>query len=56
MASVIGPVIFGLTFAWSVRQAEVFPLTGLAMLIAGAMMLVGFILALRTARDPQGTP
>ncbi|WP_340646647.1 TCR/Tet family MFS transporter [Phenylobacterium sp.] len=52
VASVLGPLIFGLTFAWSVRHAEVFPLTGLAMLIAGGMMLIGFILALRTPRDP----
>ena len=52
VASMVGPLIFGLTFAWSVRNAQTFPVTGLAILIAAAMMAVGFILALRTERAP----
>ena len=48
IASIIGPPLYGLTFAWSLRHAGTPP--GLAILIAAAMVAAAFLIALRTAR------
>jgi DHA1 family tetracycline resistance protein-like MFS transporter len=51
IAGMVGPVIFGLTFAWSVRHSEVH-LPGLAVAIASAIMGLCLVMALRVDRAP----
>ncbi len=48
IASIIGPPLYGLTFAWSLRHAGTPP--GLAILIAASLLGLAFIIALWTAR------
>lgn len=52
VASVLGPVIFGMTFAWSVRHDAVLHAPGLAIFLASAMMAAAFLLSLKVARAP----
>jgi DHA1 family tetracycline resistance protein-like MFS transporter len=52
VASVIGPVIFGLTFAWSIRHETTFYAPGLAIWLAAAMLAAAFALSLKVARPP----
>lgn len=49
LSSIIGPVIFGEVFAWSLRQ-QGFELPGLAIYVAAAMMALAFLLTLATAK------
>jgi DHA1 family tetracycline resistance protein-like MFS transporter len=49
MGSVLGPILFGLSFAWAVRH-DVWNVPGLPMLIASFIMLCCLILALWAAR------
>ncbi|MCR5875390.1 TCR/Tet family MFS transporter [Phenylobacterium sp. J426] len=49
LASIFGPVIFGETFAWSLRH-QGFHVPGLAIYVASALMAAAFLLALATAR------
>jgi DHA1 family tetracycline resistance protein-like MFS transporter len=49
IASIAGPPIYGLTFAWSLRHGAP---PGLAILIAAALLGLAFLTALRTARSP----
>lgn len=51
LSSIIGPVIFGEVFAWSLRH-EGFHLPGLAIYVASALMGCAFLLALVAARQP----
>lgn len=53
IASVIGPVIFGLTFAWSIRHEGIMHQPGLAIYLASGLLVAAFVLALRVARAPQ---
>ena len=53
IASVIGPVIFGLTFAWSIRHEGVLYQPGLAIYLAAGLLVAAFLLALRVGRAPQ---
>jgi DHA1 family tetracycline resistance protein-like MFS transporter len=50
ISSVIGPPIFGLTFAWSIRHQGSLHLPGLAILISAALLTAALLLALRVAR------
>jgi DHA1 family tetracycline resistance protein-like MFS transporter len=50
LAAIFGPLIFGLTFAWSIRHEEVLHAPGLAVALASAFMVAAFLLALRVAR------
>jgi DHA1 family tetracycline resistance protein-like MFS transporter len=50
VASFVGPPIFGLTFAWSVRHNASVHLPGLAILISFALLVLAFLVALRVAR------
>ncbi len=52
IASVIGPVIFGLTFAWSIRREGIMHQPGLAIYLASGLLVAAFVLALRVARAP----
>jgi DHA1 family tetracycline resistance protein-like MFS transporter len=49
LASVIGPSLFGLSFAWAVRHPGAH-LPGLPLLIGAAAMAACFVLGLRLAR------
>jgi DHA1 family tetracycline resistance protein-like MFS transporter len=55
MSSVIGPILFGLSFAWAVRHPEWY-LPGLPMLIASFTMLCCLLLALWAARAAARHP
>lgn len=50
LAAIFGPLIFGLTFAWSIRHEASLHAPGLAVALAAAFMVAAFALALRVAR------
>ncbi|WP_374571010.1 TCR/Tet family MFS transporter [Phenylobacterium sp.] len=52
VASVAGPLIFGPTFAWAVRQEAVLHAPGLPIFIAAALLTAAFLLSLKVARAP----
>jgi len=52
IASIIGPMIFGTTFAWAVRHDPVLHMPGLPILIASALLLTAFLLAVRVGHAP----
>ena len=58
IASIIGPSIFGLTFAFSVRHEATLHLSGLAIYLAGGLFVLAFLLAWGFAHphQPQATP
>jgi len=56
IASIIGPVIFGEIFAWSLRHESQLHSPGLAIYVAAALLGLGFALAVRTARMPAAAP
>jgi DHA1 family tetracycline resistance protein-like MFS transporter len=56
LASLIGPSLFGLTFAWSIRHDAILHMPGLAVLIAAALCLGGLLLALQVAKPPSRHP
>ncbi|TAJ70531.1 MAG: MFS transporter [Phenylobacterium sp.] len=51
LSSIIGPIIFGEVFAWSLRH-EAFHLPGLAIYLAAGLMGLAFLLAFVAARQP----
>jgi MFS transporter, DHA1 family, tetracycline resistance protein len=50
IASILGPPLFGLTFAWSIRHETSLHLPGLAILVAAGLLALAFLLSLRVAR------
>ena len=50
IASILGPLIFPLTFAWALRHDASLHMPGLAILIAAALLVLAFLIALRVAR------
>ncbi|NBB16910.1 MFS transporter [Caulobacter sp. SLTY] len=56
IAGIIGPALFGLSYAWALRHKEVLGLPGLPILIASALMVAGFVLALNVAKTPAPAP
>lgn len=50
IASIVGPTVFGLTFAWSIRNDAALHLPGLAVLLAASLLGLALTLALRVAR------
>ncbi|HEY7853362.1 MAG TPA: TCR/Tet family MFS transporter [Caulobacteraceae bacterium] len=50
IASMIGPSLYGLTFAWLVRHDASFHLSGGAILISAGLLGLGFLVSLRVAR------
>ena len=56
ISSIIGPPLFGLTFAWSIRHQASLHLPGLAILTAAALLALAFLLSLRVARPVQAAP
>lgn len=54
LTGLIGPGLYTVIFAWSLRHEATAHMPGLAVLLAGALMALGFILALGIARpEPQ---
>jgi DHA1 family tetracycline resistance protein-like MFS transporter len=56
MASILGPIIYGLTFAWSVRHDATLHAPGLAILIASGLMTANVLLAIAAAKRPAAVP
>ncbi|MET0275033.1 MAG: TCR/Tet family MFS transporter [Phenylobacterium sp.] len=52
IASVTGPMIFGLTFAWAVHHDATLHAPGLPIFIAAALLLAAFLLAVRVGHAP----
>jgi DHA1 family tetracycline resistance protein-like MFS transporter len=52
VAAIVGPVIFGETFAWSLRH-EAFHVPGLAIYLAAALLTLAFVIALGAAKAPE---
>ena len=50
IAAVIGPLLFGLTFAWSIRHQTTLHLPGLAILISASLLGSALLISLRVAR------
>lgn len=53
IASVVGPIVFGLTFAWSIRHSGVMHQPGLAIYLASSLLVLAFLLALKIGRAPE---
>ena len=55
IGAVVGPALYGLTFAWAVRHDATLHLPGLPILIAAALMGLNLLIALQRAhpRDPS---
>ena len=53
IASVIGPIVFGMTFAWSIRHDGVMHQPGLAIYLASALLIAALLLSLRVGRVPK---
>ena len=59
IASVIGPMIFGLTFAWAVRHDATLHMPGLPILIASSLLFGGFLLSIKVGHpvaQPAAAP
>lgn len=57
IASVAGPMIFGLTFAWAVRHEATLHMPGLPIFIASMLMAGALLLALRVGHaQPRAVP
>lgn len=56
IASIIGPVIFGETFAWALRHDATLHAPGLPVYLAGGLLALAFLLAAVTARAPTAEP
>lgn len=52
VTSILGPLLFPLTFAWALRHDAILHLPGLAILIAAGLMVGAFLIALFVARPP----
>jgi MFS transporter, DHA1 family, tetracycline resistance protein len=52
VTGLIGPSLYGLTFAWTVDHDATLHAPGLAVLIASSLMVIGLILAYRVAKAP----
>ncbi len=52
IASMVGPALFGLSFAWSIRHAEVLQAPGLAIYLASGLLVAALVLGTRVARAP----
>ncbi|HYG27751.1 MAG TPA: tetracycline resistance MFS efflux pump, partial [Caulobacteraceae bacterium] len=53
LTGLIGPGLYTVVFAWSLRNEATDHMPGLAILVAAGLMALGFILALRFAKAPQ---
>jgi DHA1 family tetracycline resistance protein-like MFS transporter len=53
LTAILGPLIFPLTFAWSLRHDATLHMPGLAILIASGLMVGAFLISLFVARPAQ---
>jgi DHA1 family tetracycline resistance protein-like MFS transporter len=53
--SILGPPLFGLTFAWAVRHNASLHLPGLPILISSTLLFAAFVLSLRVAMPAPNT-
>ncbi len=51
IGSILGPLLFGTVFAWSIRH-EAFHLPGLAIFLSAGLLVLAFLLALVAAKAP----
>jgi DHA1 family tetracycline resistance protein-like MFS transporter len=56
IAAILGPLIFGEVFAWSVRHDATLHTPGLAIYLAAGLMALAFVLAMGVARAPEPQP
>ncbi|HWE99902.1 MAG TPA: TCR/Tet family MFS transporter [Caulobacteraceae bacterium] len=56
IASFVAPSIYGLSFAWAVRNDHTLHLPGLPIMIAAGLMLGAFLVAIRVAKPAQALP
>ncbi len=49
VTSILGPLLYGLTFAWAVRNNAVWHMSGLPILISAGLLIVAFGVGLRVA-------
>jgi DHA1 family tetracycline resistance protein-like MFS transporter len=49
LASVLGPILFGMTFAWSIRRPSTLHAPGLAFFVASALLAAAFALGIRVS-------
>ncbi len=52
IASVIGPILFGLVFAWAVRGDATIHMPGLPIYLAAGLLVIAFFLGLKVAKRP----
>ena len=53
IASVIGPMIFGLTFTWAIHDDAGLHMPGLPIFIASALLVGAFLLSIRVGHAPR---
>lgn len=53
VASVIGPMVFGLTFAWAVRHDATLHMPGVPIFIAAGLMAAAFLLSVKVGHAPR---
>ena len=53
IASVLGPIIYGTIFAWSVHNDRTLHMPGLAILVASSLLGLALVLALKVGRPAE---
>lgn len=53
IASVVGPILFGMVFAWAVDNDATLHMPGLPIYLAAALLVIAFFLGLKVAKAPQ---
>ena len=53
IASVVGPILFGMVFAWAVDTDATLHMPGLPIYLAAALLVIAFFLGLKVAKAPQ---
>lgn len=53
IASIVGPLVFGETFAWSLRHDATLHMPGLAIYLAGGLLVLAFAVAWNFAHPPR---
>jgi DHA1 family tetracycline resistance protein-like MFS transporter len=52
IASIVGPLVFGETFAWAVRHDSTLHMPGLPIYIAASLLVCAFLLAVKVGHAP----
>jgi len=51
LATVVGPIIYGATFAWAIKASHDVDLSGISLIVAAAFMAVAFLVGSRTPEE-----